>query len=218
MKEDKKIIIAVPRGRILEECKKLLNKTSFAPNSELYDETSRKLMFSSNNSNINFIKVRAFDVCTFVAFGAAHLGIAGEDVVQEFDYSEVYSPLNLNIGHCRLSVAALNSLLKDEKPSTWSNIRIATKYPNLSKKFYALRDIQVETIKLNGSVELAPALLMCRRVVDLVSTGKTLKDNDLQEIEKIMDVQSQLIVNRSAFKTKTKKIESIISEFKKYTK
>ena len=209
-----KIIIAVPRGRIIEDCKELLNKTNFAPDPQLFNDSTRKLTFSSKDKNIDYIKVRSFDVCTFVAFGAAQLGIAGDDVVQEFDYSEVYAPLDLNIGHCRLSVAALKSLLKKEDPETWSNIRIATKYPNLAKNFYAEKGVQVEAIKLNGSMELAPTLSMCRRIVDLVSTGKTLKENGLKEIEKIMDVQTKLIVNRSSYKTNTEEIESIIETFK----
>ena len=210
-----KIIIAIPRGRIIKECKNILSKTSFAPEPELFDDNSRKLTFLSKNNNINFIKVRAFDACTFVAFGAAQIGIAGEDIIKEFNYSEVYAPLDLNIGHCRLSVATIKSLLKKENPETWSNIRIATKYPQLTRNFFAEKGIQVETIKLNGSMELAPTLSMCKRIVDLVSTGKTLKENGLKEIEKIMDVQSKLIVNRSAYKTNTKNIESIIEVFKK---
>ena len=109
-----KIIIAVPRGRITKECKKFLSKTSFAPDPELFDNDSRKLKFKSKNKNIEYIKVRAFDACTFVAFGAAHIGIAGEDVIEEFDYSEIYAPLDLNIGHCKISVAALKTLLKKE--------------------------------------------------------------------------------------------------------
>ena len=211
MKEDK-IIIAIPRGRIIKECRELLNRTNFIPDPLLFDDSCRKLMFSSNDKNIYFIKVRAFDVCTFVAFGAAQIGIAGDDIIQEFAYSEVYAPLKLNIGHCRLSVAAPLKLINKEDPSTWSNIRIATKYPNISKKFFASKSIQVETIKLNGSMELAPSLSMCRRIVDLVSSGKTLKENGLKEVEKIIDVESKLIINRSAYKTETKKIESIINE------
>ena len=210
-----KIIIAVPRGRIIEDCKTILNQTSFSPDPLLFDDKCRRLTFSSSDPEINFIRVRAFDVCTFVAFGAAQIGVAGDDVVQEFDYSEVYVPLDLNIGHCRLSVAAPRTFLKEEEPSTWSNIRIATKYPNLTKNFYAEKGVQVEAIKLNGSLELAPSLSMCRRIVDLVSTGKTLEENGLQEVEKILDVQSKLIINRSAYKTKTKKIESIIESIKK---
>jgi len=209
-----KIIIAIPRGRIIKELKKILLKTSFAPEDDLFDDKSRKLTFLSKNKNINYIKVRAFDACTFVAFGAAHIGIAGEDVIKEFDYSEIYAPLELNIGHCRLSVAALKTLLKKEDPETWSNIRVATKYPNISKEYFANKGIQVEAIKLNGSMELAPSLNMCRRIVDLVSTGVTLKANGLKEIDEIMKVQSKLIINRSAFKTNNKKIQSIMNEIK----
>ena len=153
-------------------------------------------------------------MCTFVAFGAAQIGIAGEDVIQEFNYSEIYAPLNLNIGHCRLSVAALTSLLEKENPETWSNIRIATKYPNISREFFRKKGVQVEVIKLNGSMELAPSLKMCRRIVDLVSTGKTLKENGLKEVEQIMKVQSKLIVNRSSFKTNSDIVQKIIEELK----
>ena len=209
-----KIIIALPRGRIINEIKKILAKTRFAPEKEMFNDKSRKLTFSSKRKDVDFIKVRAFDACTFVAFGAAQIGIAGEDVIKEFNYSEVYAPLELNIGHCRLSVAALKTLLKQEDPETWSNIRVATKYPNISKEHFANKGVQVDAIKLNGSMELAPSLNMCRRIVDLVSTGATLKANGLKEIEEIMKVQSKLIINRSAFKTDNKKIQSIIQEFK----
>ena len=209
-----KLIIAIPRGRIIKELKPILKKTSFAPENEMFDDKSRKLTFLSKNKDINFIKVRAFDACTFVAFGAAQIGIAGEDVIKEYNYSEIYAPLELNIGHCRLSVAALKTLLKKEDPETWSNIRVATKYPNISKEYFASKGIQVESIKLNGSMELAPSLNMCRRIVDLVSTGSTLKANGLKEIDEIMKVQSKLIINRSSFKTNNKKIQSIIDEFK----
>ena len=213
-----KIIIAIPRGRIIGELKKILMKTTFAPEAEMFDDKSRKLTFLSKNKDVNFIKVRAFDACTFVAFGAAQIGIAGEDVIKEFDYSEIYAPLELNIGHCRLSVAALKTLLKKEDPETWSNIRVATKYPNISKEYFSNKGIQVEAIKLNGSMELAPSLNMCRRIVDLVSTGATLKANGLKEIDEIMKIQSKLIINRSAFKTNNKKIQSIMDEFKSLIK
>ena len=213
-----RIIIAIPRGRILSECQKILNKTSFKPDPKLFDENCRNLTFSSSDPKIFYIKVRSFDVCTFVAFGAAQIGIAGDDVINEFDYSEVYAPLNLKVGSCRISVAAPKILINEADPSTWSNVRIATKYPNITKNYYAEKGVQVETIKLNGSMELAPSLKMCRRIVDLVSTGKTLKANGLKEIEKIMDVNSKLIVNRSAYKTKTKNIEKIISSIKKAIK
>ena len=213
-----KIMIAIPRGRIIGELKKILMKATFAPEIEMFDDKSRKLTFLSKHKDVNFIKVRAFDACTFVAFGAAQIGIAGEDVIKEFDYSEIYAPLELNIGHCRLSVAALKTLLKKEDPETWSNIRVATKYPNISKDYFANKGIQVEAIKLNGSMELAPSLNMCRRIVDLVSTGATLKANGLKEIDEIMKIQSKLIVNRSAFKTNNKIIQTIMDEIKSLIK
>ena len=213
-----KIVIAVPRGRITKECKTILSKTSFAPDPLLFDKNTRKLRFKSKKKNIEYINVRSFDACTFVAFGAAQIGIAGEDVIKEFDYSEVYAPLDLNIGHCKISVAAVKSLLSKEDPETWSNIRVATKYPNITKKFFTEKGVQVETIKLSGSMELAPTLNMCRRIVDLVSTGKTLKVNGLVEVEEIMKIQSKLIVNRSAFKTKSSEINKIIQEFEKFVK
>ena len=213
-----KIVIAVPRGRITKECKTILSKTSFAPDPLLFDKNTRKLRFKSKKKNIEYINVRSFDACTFVAFGAAQIGIAGEDVIKEFDYSEVYAPLDLNIGHCKISVAAAKSLLSKEDPETWSNIRVATKYPNITKKFFTGKGVQVETIKLSGSMELAPTLNMCRRIVDLVSTGKTLKVNGLVEVEEIMKIQSKLIVNRSAYKTKSSEINKIIQEFEKFVK
>ena len=157
--------------------------------------------------------MRAFDVCTFVAFGAAQLGVAGEDVIEEFDYSEVYAPLDLNIGHCKVSVAAEKKLLRKENPDTWSNIRVATKYPNITKKYFSSKGIQTEIIKLSGSMELAPTLNMCKRIVDLVSTGQTLKVNGLKEVETIMKIQSKLIINRSAYKTDSLKIRKMMTEF-----
>ena len=196
----------------------MLLKTSFAPDPLLFDKNTRRLMFKSKNKNVEYIKVRAFDACTFVAFGAAHIGIAGDDVIQEFNYSEVYAPLNLNIGHCKISVAAKKNLLKKENPETWSNIRIATKYPNITKNYFAEKGIQTEIIKLSGSMELAPSLNMCRRIVDLVSTGNTLKANGLVEVEEIMKIQSKLIINRSAYKTNSSKIKKILSEFEKVIK
>ena len=213
-----KIIIAVPRGRITKECKNILIKTSFAPDPMLFDKDTRKLKFKSKNRNIEYIKVRAFDACTFVAFGAAQIGIAGEDVIEEFNYSEVYAPMNLNIGHCKISVAAPKNLIKKEDPDTWSNVRVATKYPNITKNFFANKGIQVEIIKLSGSMELAPTLKMCRRIVDLVSTGTTLKVNGLIEVEEIMKIQSKLIVNRSAYKTEMQQIKNIIDELQNFVK
>ena len=145
-------------------------------------------------------------MATFVAFGAAHLGVAGNDVLMEFDYSEIYAPLDLDIGHCRLSVAEPEELSKTDDPRRWSHVRVATKYPNLTRKHFAERGVQAECIKLNGAMELAPNLGLCRRIVDLVSTGSTLKANGLVEVEKIVDITSRFIVNRPAFKTRNAEV------------
>ena len=164
----------------------------------MFDESSRALRFATNNPAVSVIRVRSFDVATFVAFGAAQIGIVGNDVLAEFDYSELYSPVDLGIGRCRLSVAepAGTPPITSE-----SHVRVATKYPHLTKLHFARQGIQAECVKLNGAMELAPLLGLAPRIVDLVSTGKTLKENGLVERETILEVTSRLIVNRAAFKT-----------------
>ena len=209
-----KIIIAIPRGRIIEECKNILNKTSFAPDPLLFDESSRKLTFSSSKREIQYIKVRSFDVCTFVAFGAAHFGVAGNDVLTEFDYPEIYAPVDLGIGKCRLSVAAPEAIAMGDDPSRWSHIRIATKYPEITKRHFANRGVQAECIKLHGAIEIAPSLGLCRRIVDLVSTGETLRANGLVEVEQISEITSRLAINRTAMKTRPVEMNHWIDRFR----
>lgn len=213
MKNLEKLVIALPKGRILEELQPLLTKAGLRCEADFYNESSRKLEFSTNYPEVSVIKVRSFDVATFVAFGAAQIGVAGNDVLQEFDYGEIYSPLDLGIGKCRLSVAEMAEVAETDEPAKWSGIRIATKYPNITSRYFAARGVQAECIKLSGAMELAPRLGLCRRIVDLVSSGKTLKENGLVEIEKIMDVSSRLIVNRVAFKTRTGEIKDWIGRF-----
>ena len=214
-KTEKKIIIAIPKGRILKELTPILTKVNIIPEKEFFNLNSRKIMFSSNNKLIDFIKVRSFDVVNFVAYGGAHLGIVGLDVIEEFCHEEIYAPVNLGIGVCRLSVAEpLKMALKDD-PKTWSHLKIATKYPKITKKHFALRGVQAECLKLNGALEIAPKLDLSSRIVDLVSTGKTLKENGLIEVEKIMDITSFLIVNRNMAKTYPNKIKKIIANFRK---
>ncbi|MBN8531170.1 MAG: ATP phosphoribosyltransferase [Alphaproteobacteria bacterium] len=208
------LTIAVPKGRILKELMPVLKRAGIEAEPDFYDESSRKLEFATNQAHISFIRVRSFDVATFVAFGAAQLGVAGSDVLLEFDYPELYAPLDLNIGHCRLSVAELKSLAEEDHPARWSHIRIATKYPNIAKRHFAARGVQAECIKLNGAMELAPKLGLCRRILDLVSTGATLKANGLVEVEKIADVSSRLIVNRTAFKTRGGEMREWIARFR----
>jgi ATP phosphoribosyltransferase len=195
------IIFAVPKGRILEEALPLLARAGILPEPAFGDEKSRALKFSTNHEDLSLIRVRAFDVATFVAHGAAQIGIVGSDVIDEFDYSELYAPVDLNIGHCRISIAEPAEMAATDDPRAWSHVRVATKYPNLTRKHFAKRGVQAECVKLNGAMEIAPALGLSSRIVDLVSSGKTLKENGLVEVEVLAEVSARLIVNRAAFKT-----------------
>lgn len=211
---DGKLVIAVPKGRILSEAAPVLHGAGIAPEPAFHDESSRALRFATNRADIDLIRVRSFDVATFVAFGAAHLGICGSDVLREFDYPEIYAPVDLGIGLCRLSVAEPTDLAERDDPSRWSHIRVATKYPELTRRHFAARGVQAECIKLNGAMELAPTLGLCHRIVDLVSSGRTLKENGLKEVEKILDVSSRLIVNRAALKTRPEALGAWIERFR----
>jgi ATP phosphoribosyltransferase len=208
------LVLALPKGRILKELMPLLKAADIVPEPAFEDDDSRQLRFSTNHHNLDIIRVRSFDVATFVAFGAAHLGVAGNDVVMEFDYPELYSPVDLGIGKCHLAVAEPNDLVKRDDPTRWSHVRIATKYPDITKRHFAARGVQAECIKLNGAMELAPKLGLARRIVDLVSTGTTLKANDLVEIERIVDVTSRLIVNRAALKTRPHDVGRWVEKFR----
>jgi ATP phosphoribosyltransferase len=186
------LVIAVPKGRILAEALPLLAG----------DPDSRALRFATDVGHIELIRVRAFDVATFVAHGAAQLGIVGSDVLAEFDYSELYAPVDLGIGHCRISVAEPAAMAANDDPRGWSHVRVATKYPHITAAHFAARGVQAECVKLNGAMELAPTLGLAPRIVDLVSSGRTLKENGLVEVEVIAEVTSRLIVNRAAMKTR----------------
>ena len=211
-KKSQKLILALPKGRILEELQPILQTCDIVPEADFSDKSSRKLQFSTNHDNLDIIRVRAFDVASFVAYGGAHMGVVGSDAIEEFNYSEIYAPLDLNIGKCRLSVAMPKDEAED--PSKWSHIRVATKYPSLTARHFAARGVQTECIKLNGAMEIVPALGMARRIVDLVSTGGTLKANNLVEIEKILDVTSRLIINRSTQKTRNAEINEWVEKFR----
>jgi len=216
MELNEKLVLALPKGRILKEVMPLVNKAGIVPEADFDDPKSRKLEFDTNIKNLSIIRVRAFDAATFVAFGAAHLGVVGNDVLQEFGYTDLYSPLDLDIGHCRLSLA-MPVGEADEDPREWSHIRVATKYPNLTREYYAERGVQAECIKLNGAMELAPKLGLSRRIVDLVSTGSTLKANNLKEVEVLTEITSRLVVNRPAFKTRPQEVTYWIDRFKEAT-
>jgi ATP phosphoribosyltransferase len=209
-----KLVLALPKGRILEECGPLLAATGIQPEDDLYNEGSRKLRFVTNHAEMDVVRVRSFDVATFVAFGGAQLGICGSDVLMEFDYPEIYAPLDLHIGACRISVAEPKTTAGSDDPSTWSRVRVATKYPNIAKRHYAARGIHADVVHLNGAMELAPGLGLTRQIIDLVATGSTLKANGLVETEVIHQISSRLIVNRTALKTRPEEIGAWIARFR----
>jgi ATP phosphoribosyltransferase len=194
------LTFAVPKGRILDEALPVMARAGLVPESAFHDKCSRALSFACEGGKVRIIRVRAFDVATFVAFGAAQAGIVGSDVIEEFDFSELYAPVDLDLGHCRLSVAVPKDA-KPYNPGNASHARVATKYPNLTKRWFERQGIQAECIKLNGAMELAPGLGLAGQIVDLVSTGRTLKDNGLVESATILQVSARLIVNRAALKT-----------------
>jgi ATP phosphoribosyltransferase len=207
------LTFAVPKGRILDEALPVMARAGLVPESAFHDKASRALSFACEGSDTRIIRVRAFDVATFVAFGAAQAGIVGSDVIEEFDFSELYAPVDLAIGHCRLSVAAPAGA---KTAANASHLRVATKYPSITQRWFERQGIQAECIKLNGAMELAPGLGLAGQIVDLVSTGRTLKDNGLVETATIMQVSARLIVNRAALKTDAR-VAALVETFRSLT-
>jgi ATP phosphoribosyltransferase len=176
---NEKLILALPKGRIMREAAPLLARAGIEPEAAFADPDARQLRFTTSHPDLDIIRVRSFDVATFVAFGAAHLGIAGADVLMEFDYPEIYAPIDLGIGQCRLAVAEPVEMAGSDDPRRWSHVRIATKYPEVTRRHFAARGVQAECVKLSGAMELAPSLGLSHRIVDLVDSGRTLKENGL---------------------------------------
>jgi len=208
------LVLALPKGRVLGEAVSLMRRAGIEIEPEFANEDSRKLRFATNHRDLDVVRVRSFDVATFVAFGAAHLGVAGNDVLMEFEYPEIYAPLDLKVGRCRLVVAEPSEFVGRDDPQRWSRVRVATKYPEITRRHFAARGVQAECIKLSGAMELAPALGLCRRIVDLVQTGETLRANGLVEIEHVADVTSRLVVNRAALKTRPEEVRHWIERFR----
>jgi ATP phosphoribosyltransferase len=204
------LTFAVPKGRILDEALPVMARAGVVPESAFHDKANRALSFACEAGDMRIIRVRAFDVATFVAFGAAQAGIVGSDVIEEFHFSELYAPVDLDIGHCRLSLA----VPQDAEPvGNASHIRVATKYPHITQRWFEQQGVQAECIKLNGAMELAPGLGLAGQIVDLVSTGRTLADNGLVEASRIMDVSARLIVNRAALKTDPR-VAALVERFR----
>ena len=214
MPDDDKLVFALPRGRILDEVMPVVERAGIFPEPAFFNDNARQLRFATNRPNLDIIRVRSFDMATIVAYGAAHLGIAGADVLMEFDLREIYAPLDLGLGACRMVVAEPEDMLAEDNPQRWSHITVATKYPEITRRHFASRGVHAECIKLNGAIEIAPTLGLCRRIVDLTSSGDTLRANGLVEVEEIAKITSRLAVNRAALKTRPRELGDCIERFR----
>lgn len=207
------ITLAVPKGRILNETISLLKKARIFVCDE--PNFTRKLILKTDNSNLRLLIVRGNDVLTYVKYGSADLGIVGSDILNESQQHEFYQPLDLKIGNCRLSIAVCDLSIYQDLISSNTRFKVASKYPNQTLDFYSKKGIHVDIIKLYGSMELAPLVGLADAVVDLVSTGKTLKENGLKEVEIVKKISSRLIINKASFKLKNKIINNILDNFSK---
>ena len=206
------LTFAVPKGRILDEALPVMARAGVEPAADFHDPKSRALAFACTRPDMRLIRVRAFDVATFVAHGAAQVGIVGSDVIEEFDYADLYAPVDLGIGLCRLSVAKLAE--DTDASGSASHLRVATKYPSLTRGHFEAAGVQAECVKLNGAMELAPSLGLARQIVDLVSTGTTLRENGLVETSVILEISARLIVNRTAWKT-DRRVAALVDAFRR---
>ena len=202
------LTIAVSKGRIYEDALPLLAEAGIVPVDD--PKTCRKLILATTREDVQLVIIRATDVPTFVEYGAADLGIAGKDVLLEHGAESLYEPLDLNIACCRLMTAA-----HKDAPELKGRIRVATKYVKIAQSYFASQGIQAEIIKLYGSMELAPLVGLADCIVDLVDTGNTLKANDLEPRELIMNISSRLVVNKAAMKMKHEAISALLTQFEK---
>lgn len=205
------ITIALSKGRIFEETLPLLAAAGITPSEN--PESSRKLIIGTNRSDVRVVIVRASDVPTYVQYGAADLGIAGKDVLIEHGGAGLYQPLDLNIAKCRMCVAAPVGFDYPAAVRPGARLRVATKYINTAKEHFAAKGVHVDLIKLYGSMELAPLANLSEVIVDLVSSGATLKANHLVEVEEIMKISSRLVVNQAALKVKRELLQPVIDAF-----
>lgn len=201
------ITFALPKGRIMRDTMEMLAEIGVT--CPEFNEESRKLVFENSVDKYRFMAVRATDVPTYVEYGCADIGVVGKDTLLE-QGKDLYEPLDLKFGYCRLVVAEPAELRKGDDPANWSNIRVATKYPHITERYFAAKGVQVELIKLYGSIELAPLVGLAERIVDLVSTGVTLRENGMVEVETIAEITTRLIVNRASLKTKHRRVLGII--------
>ena len=198
------LMLALSKGRILEQALPLLARIGITTSED--PDKSRKLVLDTSQPGVRLLVIRATDVPTYVEYGAADLGIAGKDVLMEYQGSDYYEPLDLKIARCRLAVAGLPQTAQSE-----GRTRVATKYSRVAREYFARSGIQAEVIKLYGSMELAPLVGLADRIVDLVDTGNTLRANGLVEFATICEISARLIVNKAAMKTKHKRVSAIVA-------
>jgi ATP phosphoribosyltransferase len=202
--------IALSKGRILEESLPLLARAGIVPTEDPL--RTRKLILDTSVPSVKLTIIRAADVPTYVQFGAADLGIAGKDVLMEHEGNGLYELLDLKIARCRLAVAEPVTLASRDDPRHWTRVRVATKYVNITRRHFAAKGIQTDIIKLYGSMELAPLVGLSERIVDLVSSGQTLKANGLTEVEPIADISAWLVANKAAMKMKRPALKRIVDQ------
>ena len=200
------LTIAITKGRILDETLPLLARAGIEATDDL--NSSRKLVFSTNQPNINLVLIRSADVPTYVQYGAADIGIAGKDVLLEHGGEGIYERVDLKIAACRLVTAGFA-----DKPVPRGRLKVATKYPEITRQYFLQKGQQVELIKLYGSMELAPIVGLADMIVDLVDSGNTLKANGLVQLDHIMDISSRLIVNRASLKMKNQAVKNLVEKF-----
>jgi ATP phosphoribosyltransferase len=205
------ITLALSKGRIFDETLPLLKAAGIEVLED--PETSRKLILTTNQAHVRVVLVRATDVPTYVEYGGADLGVTGKDTLIEHGGLGLYQPLDLNIAKCRMSVAVRADFDYASAVRSGSRLKVATKYTSIAREFFAQKGVHVDLIKLYGSMELAPLTGLADAIVDLVSTGSTLKANHLTEVERIMDISSRLVVNQAALKLKQTEIRAIIDAF-----
>ncbi len=203
------LTLALPKGRLLDGALDLLREIGV----EGVDAESRRLIFDDTRRDLRLLFLKPADVPSYVAYGAADLGVVGKDILLEQE-PDVYEPLDLGFGFCRLVVAEPRSLAERDDPATWSWVRVATKYPRLTEEYFSNRGIQVEIVRLDGSIELAPLVGLAERIVDLVQSGETLRANGLVEVAEIAHSTARLIVNRASMKTEYARIRRLIDDMK----
>ncbi|BEI34576.1 ATP phosphoribosyltransferase [Polynucleobacter sp. HIN6] len=203
------LTLALSKGRIFEETAPVLAKVGIRPLED--PEQSRKLIIPTSNPELQIIIVRASDVPTYVQFGAADFGVAGQDVLLEKGSDGLYIPIDLGIARCRMAVAVKNGFDYAAAVRQGSRLRVATKYVNCAREHFANKGVHIDTIHLYGSMELAPLVGLADAIVDLVSTGNTLRANNLVEVESITDISARLIVNQASFKRKRAQLQKILS-------